>query len=203
MRNRNDPKPLTFAFPPSYDWHSAHVFVPRVSEGPELDALAQTLLRNDNAFQHLLRQCKKRWIVALTLGAHTATIAIYDPVDVDDPLRKPLSSNLNPAMTSVFETDRYSEMKRLTPERQELVAGARPFLHAERLLKPNEVALLQTLEQANNRQQFDTPLKVDPQGDLEFIRQAETAAGRPRLTQQEIAAMGQELFGDLPVKSSP
>ena len=203
MRKRNETKTPTLDFPPNFDWNRNNNFVPRMIDGAALELLAQSFLRNDTAFQHLLRQCKKKWIVVLVLGAHTANLSLYDPADVDDPLRKPLSSNLTAPHTVFFETDRHCALNRIAPARRELIATARPFLQADRLLKPTEIALLLTLEQAAANAQFESELKVDPEGDQEMVRMAAETTQRtstPKLSRSEIQAMGQDLFSDLPVR---
>lgn len=139
------------SFPTNYGWisHNSHAFRPRECDEAAKQLIAATLVRNDTHIRHLLRQCQDRWIFVVTVGQETIYLNIYDPKEVRDPHRKPLtSSSVNRARAVFLEIDRNLELRQLDPAEIDQVMTTAPFLYSSRSLKPSEIRICDSLQRS-------------------------------------------------------
>jgi hypothetical protein len=137
-------------FATNYGWVTSNMtaFKPRYVNEVVRNMLCQTLILNDAAFRQVLRQCKGKWILAVTLGKDTVSMKIYDPADVDQSHQHPISSSVARHLTSFFEIDRNFDMRPLTSDRVDEVMRTAPMLYADRSLKQSEVDTCDGIERA-------------------------------------------------------
>lgn len=143
----------TVDFPVSFDWftHKTHAFKPREISEDARWTTTYAFLNSDAAFQHLLRQCKKSWLVAVTFGQDTVALRLFDPAVVDDPSTRPISASINRERTVCVEVSRDGRTRRMDikpvdVERAERAYHTGAFLHSARCLRPEEVALLDNVQ---------------------------------------------------------
>lgn len=137
-------------FPRNHGWvcSGMHNFKPRDVNDATLQMLAETLIKGDKKFEHLLRECKDSWIVSITIGKDTLHIRLYDPKDVDGGTNQVLSTSLNLARTAFIEINRNKDIRKLDVTRIQRVLTTAPFMYAERCLHPDEVRICDVLERA-------------------------------------------------------
>lgn len=142
-RNPKAPK-----FATNYNWVTSNMsgYKPRDVTDAIRNMLCETLVRNDTAFRQVLRQCKEKWILAVTLGKDTIALKIYDPEEVSQSHKHPMSSSVVRRLTSFFEIDRKLDIRQLTTEEVDAVMRTAPMLYADRALKPDEVSTCDMIE---------------------------------------------------------
>lgn len=142
--------PRSPKFAPNYGWitNDTHAFRPRDTT-PEIRAMiVETLLKNDKAFEHVLRQAKNGWYIAATLGKDTLYLRIYDMAQVNDPTTPVVSTSLNmerTAFVQVTMADKTPEYRTVDPEVVCRMLRTAPISYATRTLKPSEVHMCDTL----------------------------------------------------------
>ena len=135
-------------FPVSYDWisNTSRMYAPRGADENTRRVQVEALLRADKQFQHLLRQCRDKWIVAVTIGRHTVQIQIYDPANLHKPREQRLSSSVNLLQSTVVQIDRNGIMSSMSRDDIEAAVMTYPMLYADRSLRPQEIAMLDGVE---------------------------------------------------------
>lgn len=130
-------------FPTNYGWTttSMHSYKPRDVNAAVKKMIAETLIKGDKKFEHVLRQCQTSWILAITVGKDVLHLRIYDPADVDGGTNKVLSTSLNLPRTHFLEINRNKDIRELSAERLERVVLTAPILYADRCLRPEEIRL--------------------------------------------------------------
>lgn len=126
-------------FPANTGWSVNLSYRPREVTDAIKNMLAETLIRNDNAIRQLLRQCKDKWIFAVTVGQDNMYLKVFDPTEVAKAHQHPISSAINRARTSFFEIDRDLNIRQLSEERVDDVMRTAPMIYADRALKSTEI----------------------------------------------------------------
>lgn len=136
-----------FDFAPNASWMSSKAtnYIPRnMSEvGRRISALY--LMRTDDGFKHLLRQCRDKWIVALTVGKRTAHSIIYDHAAFVDKNAFRGSSAIAPGQTTVLVVDRLLNMDFVPKEDEVEATSTGGLLYASRCLTDFEIGLLDSI----------------------------------------------------------
>lgn len=135
-------------FPKNYGWVTSktHNFKPRDVNDGVRRMIAEMLIKGDAKFEHILRECKTTWILAVTLGKDTLHLRIYDPADVDGGRNQVLSTSLKMDRTVFIEINRQKDIRGLTDERIARTLTTAPMVYADRCLRPEEVRLSDQLE---------------------------------------------------------
>lgn len=134
--------------PANTSWTVSLPFRPRNVPDAIKNMLAETLIRNDKGIHQLLRQCKDKWIFAVTMGHDAMYLKIFDPTEVDTGSNRAASSAINRPATSFFEIDRDLNIRQLASERADRVMQTYPMLYTERSLKQSEITMCNSIERS-------------------------------------------------------
>ncbi len=180
-------------FPTNYEWVSSGAlqYRPRKCDRDIYRRLCEAYMKMDKAFVHLLRSCKDTWIVSIVLGHTSVHLNIYDPEVVDDPLQPDRSSALGDA--TFFEVNRLMEFDRMSVARIERTKRRHPMSYNNRILRPQEMKVLDSMQQALQLEAGDAIAQAVEAGPvsnlLQEIRDAE--AEEPQINRTPLLAMRQ------------
>lgn len=157
-------------FPLSFDWisHKTHAFRPRDMTDDAKFMTANMFLAMDKAFQHLLRKCTTSWIVALTFGADTVHLNLYDAEAVDNPKTTLISSAIDPKQAILVEVSRDPVSKTmivrpLDPYRAKRAPHVGAFLYSTRCLRPAEQQMLTNMQRSVEAGEPVSTIAVEPE----------------------------------------
>ncbi len=135
-------------FAPHYNWtsHKAGLHRPRQMSNETRQTVIATLLRADRAFLDLVhKQCKGRWAVAVRLDMDNLRMSLFDMDELNQPRRRPLARLMDYDNAFLASVDHTAVFTQLRPEEREAVLTIRPFLYADRALKPSERTMISDL----------------------------------------------------------
>lgn len=165
-------------FAPNVKWMSSKstAFTPRVVSEVGKILIALYLLRMDEGFQHLLRQCVDKWIVSLTVGKRTAYTIIYDYANFVDKQSYRGSSPINVDSAVVVGVDRTLNIEIFPKEDMIEATSTGGILHASRCLTDFEIGMCDAIGRSTidlhhqpTRQEELTPL---PDTGIESLQDA-------------------------------
>lgn len=135
-------------FAPHYNWtsHKAMVHRPRQLSNETRQTIIGTLLRADRQFLDLIHgQCKGRWAVAVRLDMGNLRMSLFDMDELKQPRHRPLARLMDYDDAFLVAVDHSATFTELRPEEREAVLTIRPFLYADRALKPSEQTIIANL----------------------------------------------------------
>lgn len=176
-------------FPTNYGWVTSEGrnYRPRKCDRTVYRRLCEAFMKMDGDFIHLLRSCPDTWIISIVLGHTSVYMNVYDPAVVDDPRAPQRSQSL--ADATFFEVNRLMEFERLTVERIEQVKHTHPMFYAARDLKPQDIKVLDSMQQALQADVVTTEVTERVTDLLKEIREAE--AEEPQINRTPLLAQRQ------------
>ena len=149
MNNRNRPHVSSMPtphFPNNYSWTQPdNGYRPRPISERNRALVAQTLLRMDKDFIHLLRGCPTSWYVGVTVTQDRVELKIYDPEEVNDPNAVPRSWAPRTDQAGFLEVNKSQLFRELTAEERDRVLHTHPRFYSGRYLRPIEITMLDGL----------------------------------------------------------
>ena len=133
----------TIDFAPNVNWMSAKAssYIPRNVSEVGRRIIALHLLRTDDGFRHIFRQCDDRWVVALTVGKRTAHTTFYDYAAFLDKQSFRGSSSITPDQSSVLVVDRAMNIQFIPKEDEVEATSTGGIVYASRCLTDFEMGL--------------------------------------------------------------